>query len=124
MKAYSQDLRKRVIAAREQGQSGASVARRYNLCVRTVERYWERYQQSGMIDAKRRGGYRRSRLEGHDGQLLRWLNQKNDLSLVELQNRCSKELQVTISIHALWHRLKRIGLSSKKNDARRRARSS
>ena len=44
MKAYSEDLRKRVIAAKEKGQSSAVVARRFSVNVRTVERYWKRYQ--------------------------------------------------------------------------------
>jgi transposase len=45
------------------------------------------------------------------------------LTLVELQQRCRTRLQVSIGITALWHRLRRLGLSFKKNDARRRARS-
>jgi transposase len=43
--------------------------------------------------------------------------------LSELQKRCWERLNVAIGITALWHRLERLGLSYKKNDARRRARS-
>jgi transposase len=43
------------------------------------------------------------------------------LTLVELQARCQTQLHVSIGITALWHRLRRLGLSYKKNDARRRA---
>jgi transposase len=43
------------------------------------------------------------------------------LSLVQLQQRCQDRLGVSIGLTALWHRLHRLGLSYKKNDARRRA---
>ena len=68
------------------------------------------------------GGYRRSKLADYDATLEAWIEQRDDISLVELQQRCAEELGVGISVNALWHRLKRLGLSYKKNDARHRAR--
>jgi transposase len=44
------------------------------------------------------------------------------LTLAELRQRCGDQLQVSIGLTALWHRLRRLGLSYKKNDARRRTR--
>jgi transposase len=88
-----------------------------------VERYWKQHCQTGHCRPKKIGGYRRSRLEKHDRTLERWIAAQPDLTLCELQNRCRERLKVTIGITALWHRLKRLGLSYKKNDARRRARS-
>jgi transposase len=123
VKAYSEDLRKRVIVAKEKGQSSAVVARRFSLNVRSVERYWKRYEETAQIAPKRHGGYRRSKLAGHDRELIQWIERQPDLTLVELQQRCQERLEVSISVHALWYRLGRIGLSFKKNDARRRARS-
>jgi transposase len=122
VKAYSEDLRKRIIAAKEKGQSSAVVARRFSLNVRTVERYWKRYQETAQIAPKRHGGYRRSKLAPHDRELVKWIERQPDLTLSELQRRCLEHLRVSISLHALWYRLGRIGLSFKKNDARRRAR--
>jgi transposase len=55
--------------------------------------------------------------------LRRWLTQQVDLTLSQLQERCRERLDVRIGINALWHRLDQMGLSYKKNDARRRARS-
>jgi transposase len=43
--------------------------------------------------------------------------------LSEIQQRCLEQLRVPIGLTALWHRLEHLGLSYKKNDARRRARS-
>ena len=122
MKAYSEDLRKRIIVTKEKGQSSAVVARRFSVNVRTVERYWKRYQETAQIAPKRHGGYRRSKLAPHDRELVKWIERQPDLTLSELQQRCLEHLRVSISLHALWYRLGRIGLSFKKNDARRRAR--
>ena len=122
VKAYREDLRKKIIVGREAGQSGALLARRYQVAVRTVERYWKRYRETAQIGPKRQGGYRISKLASHDGVLLQWIKQQPDLTLVQLQQRCARQLEVSISVHALWYRLERLGLSFKKNDARRRAR--
>ena len=50
-----------------------------------------------------------------------WLSIRYFFTLRELQKRCREQLQVAIGITALWHRLEQLGLSYKKNDARRRA---
>ena len=122
IRAYRQNLRDKIIAGREQGLSGSVLARRYGVTVRTVERYWKRYRESGQSCAKPMGCYRRSKLADHDATLEAWIQERNDISMAELQQRCAEELGVGISINALWYRLKRLGLSYKKNDARRRAR--
>lgn len=124
MKTCSMDLRERIVAAREEGYSGADVASRFQVSKRSVERYWKQYCASGHVRAKRRGGYKRSRLEGHDDQLREWIDKQPDLTLEELQARCAGQLQVKIGINALWQRLDKLGLSFKKNAARQRAKPS
>lgn len=121
MKAYALDLRERVLRARRQGHSAHEVAKQFSLSKRSVERYWRRYQDTGQATALKLGGHRTSRLAAHDTTLRAWLGQRPDLTLGELQLRCQKELQVRLGITALWHRLERLGLSYKKNAARRRA---
>jgi transposase len=74
VKAYSEDLRKRVVVAKERGQSSAVAARRFSLNVRSVERYWKRYRETTEIAPKRHGGYRRSKLAPHDQELVKWIN--------------------------------------------------
>lgn len=121
MKAYALDLRERVLRARGQGHSAQEVATQFSLSKRSVERYWRRYQDTGQATALKMGGHRRSRLAPHDATLRAWITARPDLTLGELQQRCRKELQVRLGITALWHRLARLGLSYKKNAARRRA---
>lgn len=123
MRPLSQDLRQRIIAARERGEGTGEVCRRFGVSRKSVERFWKQHCLTGACRPKQIGGYRRSRLEKHDRTLRLWLTGQADLTLAELQQRCRERLQVTIGITALWHRLERLGLSYKKNDARRRARS-
>ena len=123
MRPLSQDLRQRIIAARERGEGTGEVYKRFGVSRKSVERFWKQHCQTGMCEPKQIGGYRRSRLEKHDRTLRHWIAARSDLTLGELQKRCLKQLNVAIGITALWHRLERLGLSYKKNDARRRARS-
>ena len=124
MQSYSLDLRERLVAGRQRGQSAEELARAFGVSKRSVERYWKRQQQEGTAQAKPRGGYRRSCLEGQDEQLREWILKQPDLTLEQLQERLLEQLDIRIGITALWHRLEKLGLSYKKNAARRRARSS
>jgi len=121
MKSYSLDLRERLVAGRERGQSAWELARLFKVSKRSVERYWKRFGQEGALEAKKRGGYRRSRLEGHDETLRQWIAQEPDLSLEQMRARLLKDLGIGIGNTALWHRLEKLGLSYKKNAVRRRA---
>ena len=122
MRPLSQDLRQRIVAARERGEGTGEVCKRFGVSRKSVERFWKEYCRTGQCLPKQIGGYRRSRLAPHDRRLQRWIETQPDLSLGELQQRCLGQLGVSIGITALWHRLRRLGLSFKKNDARRRAR--
>ena len=122
MRTYSSDLRERIIAARERGQSAQEIARLFRVSKRSVERYWQKYQSTGAVEPKQRGGYRRSRLAEHDQTLRAWIKEKKELTLAELQERIARDLKIKVGTTALWHRLERLGLSYKKNAARRRAR--
>jgi transposase len=121
MQTYSRDLRERIVAARQQGESAQEIARLFRVSKRSVERFWKKYLDTGTIEPKQRGGYRRSRLEKHDRKLRRWIKEKADLTLAQLQERLARDLGIKLGTTALWHRLARLGLSYKKNAARRRA---
>lgn len=114
MKSYSMDLRERLVAGRARGQSAEELARQFKVSKRSVERYWSRQQEMGSPAAKQRGGYRRSRLAGHEETLRAWIAEQNDLTLVELQQRLRRELAIELSVTALWNRLQHLGLSFKK----------
>lgn len=124
MKSCSMDLRERIIAAREEGLSGAEVATRFRVSKRSVERYWKLYLSTGHVRARQRGGYKKSRLEGHEDRLRDWIRKDPGLTLEEMRVRCASELRVKIGINALWQRLDKLGLSFKKNATRKRTKPS
>jgi transposase len=121
VKASSEDLRLRVVAARHMGHSASEIAKLFGLSKRSVERYCKLQATTGQVAPRQIGGYRRSRLAPHGATLQQWIEAQNDLTLAELQERCRKRLRVQIGINALWHQLERLGLNFKKNGARRRA---
>jgi transposase len=122
MKPLSEDLRKRIIEAREAGQSPSEVYRRFGVSRSSEARLWRQYQGKGHTEPRQIGGHRRSRLSKHEPTLRKWIEKQPDLTIDELCQRCEDALKVKIGRTALWHRLERMGLSYKKNSARRRAR--
>jgi transposase len=121
MAAYSQDLRERVLRACERGDSPSQIARRFEVSRVWVYQVWQRLKETGQRGSLRIGGYRRSRLADHDRRLRDWIQKEPDLTLAELCERW-KTLDVNIQVPAVWHRLSQLGLTYKKNLARRRAR--
>lgn len=113
-----------MVEARKAGHSALEVSRLFGVSKRSVERFFKLQQQEGSVSPKKVGGYRRSRLEGHEAQLKRWVKQNNDATLAELRQLIRERLRIEIGTTALWHRLEALGLNYKKNAARGRTRSS
>jgi transposase len=124
MKPLSMDLRQRVVAARAEGLTIAQVAERLRVSTRSVSRYCRQHQQQqGDLRPARQGGYRISRLLPHDQTIRQWVEEQSDLTIEQIQERLWQQLGVRIGYTAFWHRLDHLGLTYKKNSARRRARS-
>ncbi len=124
MRAYSQDLRDRVLRALERGDRPAEIARRFEVSRVWVYQVRDRWQQEGNRSSLRIGGHRRSCLAGMEAQVLAWIEAEVDLTLAEICSRLSKEAGIQIKVPALWHQLDKWNLTLKKNPARQRARSS
>jgi len=120
-RAYSLDLRERVVAAVEAGESRRSAARRYGVSASAAVKWLARARAEGSAAARRMGGYRRPALEGDDRAfVLARLAEKPDLTIRAL----SAELAgrgVKAGPYAVWSLLRREGLTFKKNSARGRA---
>ena len=86
-RAYSQDLRDRVIAAVEQeGLSCREAARRYRISDATAVRWLQAFRQ-GRRAALAQGGDRRSRLSGCRSWLLALIAAEPDLTLLAVAGR-------------------------------------
>lgn len=120
MRAYSQDLRDRVLRALEQGEKLISIARRLEVGRGWVHEVRRAFAEEGRSGSRRMGGHRVSRVAALEGTLREWIRQKPDLTLLELCQRLETEHGVLLKIPALWHQLNKWGLSFKKNAPRLR----
>ncbi len=124
MRALSEDLRERIVAARAAGDGRCEVARRFCVSVGSVDRYWKRFRELGHVRKGKHGGHLRSRLEGHEQTVKEWIEKENDMTLAELCARLKKQLGVKLGPSALWYRLDGMELTYKKSDSCRRTRAS
>jgi transposase len=105
MKAYSLDLRERVIAAIDGGASKAQAARLFKIGRASVYRFLALARQDSLAPKKSWGRWRKL-----DPDALRaFLEKKNDATLAEM----SQEFGVCTA--TLWKRLKKMKVTLKKN---------
>jgi transposase len=117
---YSLQLRTRAIKSLENGDSCRQVAERFEIGLRSTQRLWKRYRETGEVMPRRRGGGKKAILSGHDSVLQGWIKRQPDITLLELREALGKD-GIVVGKSALANRLDRLGLSYKKNPARRRA---
>ena len=119
-RAYSMDLRERVVAAVGDGQSCRQVSAVFRVSVSSVVKWAQLARSTGSPAPKPVGGRRGCKLDGERDWLLRRLAEKPDLTLhallAELRDR-----GVTVSCDTLWRFLRAAGISFKKNRVRQRA---
>ena len=99
MKPTSNDLRRRVVAARvEDGQSMGQIAERFRMPKGTVQNIIERYRDAGTVEPKPHNAGRKPAISG---QALRKLErdvlQHSDATLCELRDRCGSVLTLCAS---------------------------
>lgn len=115
MKAYSMDLRRRVLAACDAGHGTGEVARRFDVSPAWVRRLKQRRREAGSIAPRTGGGDRRSVFDERGRQWLRRTLQRHpDLTLEQLQARGRERLGVACSVMAVCRTLRRMGWSFKK----------
>ncbi len=119
-RAYSLDLRERVVAAVEAGQSCRSVAKTFMVGVASVVKWSQRHRASGSAAPRPVGGRRPYAVARERDWLLARIAEKPDLTLRALLLEL-KERGMVVSYYALWHFLQHEGITFKKKPARIRA---
>ena len=122
-RAYSLDLRERVVAAVLHGLSCRAVAVRFDVSVASVVKWAQRARETGSPAARPMGGKRPYLLAGQRSWLLARLDEKPDLTLHTLLRELGAR-GVTVSCDTLWRFLRRGGFSFKKKRRGQRARAS
>jgi transposase len=114
-RAYSQDLRDRVIDAALAGVSARSAAERFGIGLATAIVWVRRARQTGERKARKQGQPRRSKLDPHRDYLLGLIEATPDMTINELLDRLLAECGVKASRALLWTFLDRLGLTFKKD---------
>jgi transposase len=122
-RAYSLDLRERVVAAVAAGESCRLVAATFKVSVASVVKWSQRFRATGSSAARPMGGNRPYALAEERDWLLRRLGEKPDVTLRALLAELA-ERGVKVSYYAVWHFFEHEGISFKKKPARQRAGSS
>lgn len=113
MKAYSLDLRERIVAAVRQGERKVKVAERFGVGLATVKRYVKRAEE-GQLEADKRPG-QQPWLDACGQQVLE--QQVKDHPAWTLEQRATalfEETGVKLKKSAVGNYLKRLGITHKK----------
>ncbi len=115
MKAYSIDLRKRVLSMCDQGHGTTEVARVFAVSPAWVRRLKQRRREDGQIAAQPGGGSRYCRLTDQGRkQLRRLIEQRPDRTLAQLQEQLIKQGHVRCGLTTIYRALSNMGWSFKK----------
>ena len=116
-KAYSGDLRERVIEEVAMGASRREAGERFEISASSSVRWLQRWHESGSAAPKPRGGSV-SPLEEFAAQILALIAEQPDLTLVETVTELRKR-RIRTSRSSLWRFLDRHGITLKKKPASR-----
>ena len=114
MRAYSIDLRERVLADYDAGMSNEAVARKFRVSSRWVYKLRMQRERTGDIAPRRGKTGPKPKLAEHSDRLLQLVQEHPDATLEELRER----LGVAVCIATIWKTLKSLGVTFKKGHAR------
>jgi transposase len=116
MRAYSMDLRERVVGVVvAEGWSQARAAQVYGVSEPSVSRFVEAYRAGGDLTARRGGGGpRKLRLAEHQEALREHLQAEPDADLAARCERLAREEGVHVSVPTLWRAIRALGWTRKK----------
>lgn len=114
-KALSMDLRRRVVAAVEQGLSCRQAAERFGISAASAIRWYGRLKARGEVAPQKQGGDRRSgRIEAEAAFILGEVSATPDITLAELRAKLAAR-GVSVGIGTLWRFFDRRRITFKKS---------
>jgi transposase len=113
MRAYSEDLRKKIVTALERGMSKAEAARTFSVSLSSVKRYARTVRQGGSLTPKKSPG--RTRIVDEKAQaLLKEDVEKRPGATISQRRRFLEHITATYMSDSTVRRLmKRLGFSQK-----------
>ena len=119
-RAYSSDLRGRVIDMAAAGASARNAAARFGVGVATAILWVRRWRESGERQARRQGNPGGSKLDAHEGFLLGLIEGRRDITLEEMRARLIEDCGVPAGIGTIWRFFDARGITVKKDGPRQR----
>jgi transposase len=119
MRAYSEDLRGRVIQAVSNGLSARRAAERFGIGVSTAIVWVRRFRETGEEAARRQGNRLGSKLDPHEAYILDLVEEQKDISLAEIAERVGAECGVSACPATIWHFFDKRGMTYKKRQRMR-----
>ena len=117
MKAYSEDLRERIVAAVAGGKRPEEVAELFAVSPASVRRYVRQGREQGHLRSASPPGRPRRLSRAHEAVLLEQLTAQPDASLAELGKRWATATGEQVSVMTVWRTVKRLDWTRKKNAA-------
>jgi transposase len=114
-KAYSGDLRARVVAAMATGRSCRDVGAAFDVAPSTAGNWWRRYRRESSHAARPMGGDRRSKLLEQAGWISERLAGTPELTLDEVRRDLARR-GIVVSYASVWRTVRKLGLRHKKKD--------
>ena len=114
-RAYSQDLRERVMAAADSGTGAYAVASIFRVSVSYIYKLLGRRRRTGETRARPWAGGPKPKLAAQGEAIRARVMSEPDATLAELQAWLMAEHNVKVSIGCLWKMLRQLGLTLKKS---------
>ena len=114
MRAYSMDLRERVLRDSDAGMKAAAVAVKYHVSASWVRRLKQRRRETGEVAPRRQRYGRHPMLAPHLHTLAALIREQPDRTLSELQ----VALGTPASLATIWRAVNQLGFTLKKNGTR------
>ncbi len=111
MRAYSMDLRVRVLEAAEAGDTTAELAERFAVSPAWVRRLRQRHRDAGEVAPRKPKDPRVPKLRPHHDRIRELLAATPDMTLAELR----AELKVAAALSTLWAAVRSLGCTLKKS---------
>ena len=113
MRAYSLDLRERVLADCDAGMATSKVAEKYSVSPAWVRRLKQRRRETGEVGPRFARTGPKPKLSGREEKLEQLVAEQPDATLEELR----KGLGLPVSVATVWRSLQTLGLTLKKSRA-------
>ena len=123
MKAYSVDLRQKIIETYlSENVSQRKLAQRFQVTLGFITKLLKQYNETGSLEPKTSPG-RPLKLNEEQLEILKAVvEEKNDLTLEEYQSELEKRTRVQVSRSTIDRMIKRLGITVKKNRCTQRRR--